>query len=93
MSVPQVDEQDEVLEKHEQARESGEFGEAFNELYDHAKEMHSDMLELREGYDRCRKNKGVLILLRKKAIQGRDDARRELEQAQAELEELKRGQT
>ena len=89
MSVPHVDEQDEVLKKYEGARESEEFGDAFNVLYDHTQAMHSDMLELREGYDRCRKNKGVLILLRKKAIQERDEAREELEEIRAELNELK----
>ncbi len=87
MSVPEVDEQDEILDKHAAARDRGEMSEAFNELYDHATGMHADMLELREGYDRCRKTKGTLILLRKKALQERDEAREALEEARAQLRE------
>lgn len=88
MSVPEVNETDEVLEKYAAAREDGDMGQSFNELYDHAVEMHADLLELREGYDRCRKTKGTLILLRKKALQERDEARDALEEARGQLEEL-----
>lgn len=87
MAVPEVDEVDPLLADYEEAREQGEHGQAFNTLYDHAQEMHEQMLELRAGYDRCRKNKGVLILLRKKAIQERDEALEQLEQLKGDEEQ------
>ncbi len=74
MSVPEVAEQEPTLEEWAEARGNGELSHAGEELYDLAVRLHSDLKETRHAYDRCRKNKAVLNLLRKKALSERDQA-------------------